>query len=72
MTKIFALEKEYEIEEKIRLKLDKIEKILTWPVSQDQTVVTVFLDTIQLIWHWVLGFPELTYFLTYLIGKIEE
>ena len=33
MTKIFALGKEYEIKGRIKLKSDKIEKILTWPIS---------------------------------------
>ena len=35
MTKIFALREEHEIGGRIRLKSDKIEKILTWPISQD-------------------------------------
>ena len=30
MTKIFELKEKYKIDGKIRLKLDKIEKILTW------------------------------------------
>lgn len=30
MTKIFVLEEEYEIGERVRLKSDKIEKILNW------------------------------------------
>ena len=47
MTKIFALEKEYEIGGKIRLNADKILKILTWPVPQDQTAVKAFLGIIQ-------------------------
>lgn len=47
MTKIFALEKKHKIRGKIRLKSDKIEKILTWPIFQDQTVVKAFLDIIQ-------------------------
>lgn len=46
MTKIFTLGEEYEIRGKIRLKSDKIKKILTWPISQDQTVVRVFLASI--------------------------
>lgn len=41
MTKIF-----HKIRGEIKLKLDKIEKILTWPISQDQIVVKVFLGTI--------------------------
>lgn len=34
MTKIFALEKEHEIGGRIRLKSDKIEEILTWPIPK--------------------------------------
>ena len=32
ITKIFALRKKHEISKKIRLKLDRIEKIFIWPV----------------------------------------
>lgn len=71
MTKIFALKKEYEIRGKIKLRSDKIEKILTWPIPQNQIVVRVFLDTIQSIRCQVLGFTELMRPLTYLIGKKE-
>ena len=71
MTKIFVLREEHKIGKKIRLKSDKIEKILTWPVSQDHTVVRAFLVTIQSTRHWVLGFTELTYPLTRLIRKTE-
>ena len=54
MTKIFALGEEHEIGGRIRLKSDKIEKILTWPVPQDQTAVRAFLGTIQSIRRWFL------------------
>lgn len=46
MTKIFTLEEEHEIGRKIRLKLDKIKKIFTWPIPQDQTVVKEFFSII--------------------------
>ena len=46
MTKIFTLGEEHEISRKVRLKLDKIEKILIWPVPQDQIMVRAFLRTI--------------------------
>ena len=46
MTKIFALGEEYEICRRVKLKLDKIEKVFIWPVSQDQIVLKVFLGTI--------------------------
>lgn len=46
MTKIFALREEYEIGKRLRLKPDKIEKTITWPIPQDQTVVRAFLATI--------------------------
>ena len=46
MTKIFVLKKEYKIRGRIRLKSDKIEKILTWPIPKDQTAVIAFLGTI--------------------------
>lgn len=36
MTKIFALGEEYEIGGRVKLKSDKIEKIFTWPIPQDQ------------------------------------
>lgn len=71
MAKIFALEKEYKIKRKIRLKLDKIEKFLIWSVSQDQIAVKAFLNTIQPIRRSVLGFTKLTRLLTYLTGKTE-
>ena len=47
ITKIFALGEEHKIGGKVRLKSDKIEKILNWPVPQDQTKVKAFLGTIQ-------------------------
>ena len=43
------LEEKHKIDRRVRLRLDKIEKIFTWPVSQDQTVVKAFFRTIQLI-----------------------
>ena len=46
MTKLLLLEKEHKIGGRVRLKPDKIEKILTWPVTQDQTVVRTFFNTI--------------------------
>ncbi len=46
MTKIFALREEHKIGGRVRLKSDKIEKILIWPVPQDQTAVRAFLETI--------------------------
>lgn len=46
MMKIFALREEYKIGIRVRLKLDKIKKILTWPISQDQIAVREFLRTI--------------------------
>lgn len=49
MTKIFALRKEYEIGGRVKLKPDRIKKILNWPIPQDQTAVRAFLDTIQFI-----------------------
>ena len=71
MTKIFALGEEHEIGRKIRLKSDKIEKILTWPVPQDQTVLRAFFGIIQSTRHWVLGFTKLTRPLTRLTGKAK-
>lgn len=35
ITKIFILDEEYEIDGRVRLKSNKIEKIFTWLVSQD-------------------------------------
>ena len=46
LTKIFALGEEYEIGGRVRLKPDKIKKILTWPIFQDQIAVRAFLKTI--------------------------
>ena len=46
INKIFALGKEHKIGGKIRLKLDKIGKILLWLVPQDQILVKAFLRTI--------------------------
>ena len=71
MTKIFALGDEYEIGRKIRLKPDKIEKILAWPVLQDQTAIRAFFSTIQSTRHWVLDFTELTGLLTRFTEKVE-
>ena len=71
MTKIFILGKEHKIGKRIRLKPDKIEKILTWLVPQDQIAVRAFLSTIQSICHCVLGFTKLTRPLTYLTGKVK-
>lgn len=57
ITKIFALGEEHETGGRVRLKPDKIEKILNWPVFQDQTRVRAFLGTIQstrrkVEWKW--------------------
>lgn len=49
ITKIFILGEEYKIGTKIILKSDKIKKILTWPISQDQIAVRAFLGIIQSI-----------------------
>ena len=46
MTKVFFLGEEHKIGEKVRLKPDKIGKILIWLVPQDQTVVKAFFSTI--------------------------
>ena len=46
MIKIFALEEEHKIGGRVRLKPDKIEKILTWPVPQDQIAIKAFFETI--------------------------
>ena len=46
MVKIFVLEKEHNRRGRIRLKSDKIEKILIWPLSQDHIVIRAFLGTI--------------------------
>lgn len=51
MTKIFILGEEYKISKKVQLKPDKIEKILSWSISQDQIAIRVFFDTIQFIHH---------------------
>ena len=72
MTKILALKEKHEIGGRVRLKLDKIEKILTWSVPQNQIAVRVFLGTIQFISHWVFGFTKLTRLLTRLTGKVER
>ena len=71
MTKIFTLREEHKKGGKVRLKPNKIEKILTWPVPQDQTAVRAFLGTIQSTRCWVLGFTELNCPLTRLIEKVE-
>ena len=57
ITKIFALGEEYETGGRVRLKPNKIEKILNWPVPQDQARVRAFLGTIQstrqkVEWKW--------------------
>lgn len=46
MIKIFALGEKYEIGRRVRLKSDKIEKILIWPIPQNQRAVRAFLGTI--------------------------
>ena len=71
MIKIFALGKEHEIDRRVRLKPDKIEKILTRPVPRDQTTVRASLGIIQSTHCWVLSFAELTRPLTHLTGKVE-
>ena len=71
ITKIFALGEEHKIGERVRLKPDKIEKILTWPIPQDHIAVRAFLRTIQSTQCWVLGFTELTHLLTCLTKKVE-
>lgn len=71
ITKIFALRKEHKIDRRVRLKPDKIEKIFTWPIPQDQMAVRAFLGTIQSLRRWVLGFTKLTRLLTCLTGKVE-
>ncbi len=71
MAKIFALMEEHEIGGRVRLKPDKIEKIFTWSVPQDQTAVRAFLGIIQSTFCWVLGFIELTHPLTRLTRKVE-
>lgn len=49
MTKIFALEEEYKLDRRVRLKLDKIEKIFKYPIPQDQIAIKAFPKTIQFI-----------------------
>lgn len=71
MTKIFALEEKHEIGRRVKLKPDKIEKILTWLVPQDQTAVRAFFGTIQSTRRWIFGFTKLTYPLTRFTGKVE-
>lgn len=46
MTKIFVLGEKYKIGGKIILKLDKIKKIFTWLVLQNQIAVRGFFRTI--------------------------
>ena len=72
MTKIFALREEYEIGGRVRLKPDKIEKILTWLVSQDQTALRAFFGTIQSTRYQVLSFTEPTRRFTHLIWKVKQ
>ena len=57
---------------RVRLKSDKIEKILIWPVTQDQIAVGVFLGTIYSTCCWVFGFTKLTRPLTRLTEKVKE
>ncbi len=71
MTKIFALGEEHEIGRRVRLKPNKIEKILIWPVPQDQTAVRAFLGTIQSTCRWILGFIELARSLIRLTEKVK-
>lgn len=71
MTKIFIFRKEHKIDRKVILKPNKIEKIFTWLIPQDWTAIKAFFDTIQSIYHYILGFTELIYPLTHLIKKIE-
>lgn len=47
MTKIFALGEGHEIGGRVRLKPNKIEKIVTWLIPQDQTAVKAVVGTIQ-------------------------
>lgn len=49
ITKIFRLGEKYKIDRRVRLKQDKIEKILTWPVPQNQTTIRTFFGNIQSI-----------------------
>lgn len=49
ITKIFILGEKYEIGGKVRLMPDEIGKILTWSISQDQTIVKAFFRTIHSI-----------------------
>ena len=72
LTKIFVLGEEQKIGGRVRLKPDKIEKIPTWQVPQDQTAVRAFLGTIQSTRHWFLEFTELTTPLTRLTGKVKR
>lgn len=46
LTKIYALEEEHTIKKRIRLKLNKFEKIMIWPILQDETMVRLFAKTI--------------------------
>lgn len=65
MIKIFVLE---EKDGRIKLKLDKIKKILSWPVPQDQIVVKTFFSTIQSIYYWIF---ELICFLIRFTRKVD-
>ena len=71
MTKIFTLREEHKIDGRVGLKPDKIEKILTWSVPQDQIAIRAFLGTIQPTRRWFLDFTKVTHPLTRFIGKVE-
>ena len=71
MTNIFVLGEKHKIDGRIKLKLDKIEKIFAWSVFQNQTIVRAFLSIIKFIYCWTLSFIELTYLLICFTRKIK-
>lgn len=72
ITKIFILKKEYKIGGKVRLKLDKIEKIFIQPISQIQIAVRVFFGIIKSIHCWVFSFTKLIHPLTFFTKKVKQ
>lgn len=59
MHKVKALGEDHKISGRVRIKPEKIEKILKWPLPQDRSGVKGFLGIVGTTRRWIKAYSEL-------------
>lgn len=71
MNRVVSLKITHDIRESVRILQDRMTKIIKWSISQNQTDVRVFLDTIEITRRWVWNFTKIIKSLSRLTEKVS-